>query len=323
MSPTSELRDLGATRLRISPVGLGTWAMGGGGWEFGWGPQDDARSSAAIRRALSVGINWLDTAPAYGTGHSEEVVGRSLMGLAEPPYVFTKVSLRWTPDRKIVHDLKARSIRAEVSESLRRLGIDALDLAQVHWPDPPEDIEEAWRTLAELKDKGLVRHIGVSNFDVSQMERAAQIAPVETLQPPYSLVQPEAEREILPYAHAHRIGVIVYSPMGSGLLTGTMTPERVAQFAPDDWRRRDPEFQEPRISRHLALVRLLAEIGQEHGGRSPAEVALAWTLANPHVTAAIAGARSESQVDGFAGAISLRLTRSDLDRIRDFRMEHP
>ncbi len=323
MSPVPESRDFGATGFRITPVGLGTWAIGGGGWEFAWGPQDDERSSAAIRRAVAVGMNWLDTAPAYGTGHAEEVVGRTVKGLPRAPFVFTKVSLRWTPDRRIVHSLKADSLRAEVKESCRRLGVETLDLVQVHWPDPEKDIEEGWRTLAELKDEGRVRHIGVSNFDVGQMERAAAIAPVETLQPPYSLVNPGVEEEILPYARAHGIGVIVYSPMGSGLLTGTMTPERVARLPEDDWRRRDPDFLEPRISRHRALAALLAEIGREHGGRSAAEIAIAWTLANPAVTGAIVGARSDAQVDGFAGALSLRLSSGDISRIETFRTEHP
>lgn len=316
-------RELGTTDLAITRIGLGTWAIGGGGWEFAWGPQDDERSKQAIRRAVEQGINWIDTAPAYGTGHSEELIGETLHDLPLAPQVFTKVSLRWDSDRRIVHNLKADSIRFEVGESLRRLRVNALDLAQVHWPIPEADIEEGWRTLAELKDRGLVRHIGVSNFDVGQMERAAAIAPVETLQPPYSLVHPEVEREILPYARAHRIGVIVYSPMGSGLLTGSMTPERVAHLPDDDWRRGDPEFQGARLARHRALAQLLADIGQEHGGRSSAEVAIAWTLSNPAVTGAIVGARSPQQVDGFSGALGLVLNASDLERIAAFRQQRP
>ena len=318
-----ELRELGRTGFSITPVGLGTWAIGGGGWEYAWGPQDDELSARTIRRAHEQGINWVDTAPAYGTGHAEEVVGRTVPGLAPPPRVFTKVSLRWTADRRIVHNLKAESIREEVEASRRRLRTEAIDLAQVHWPNPEPDIEEGWRALAELKDRGLVRHIGVSNFNVAQMERAAAIAPVETLQPPYSLVYPEVESEILPYARAHGIGVIVYSPMASGLLTGTMTAERVARMPSDDWRKHDPEFHEPRLSRHQALTRLLGEIGQRHGGRSSAEVAIAWTLANPAVTAAIVGGRSPRQVDGFAGGMTLRLTPGDLAQIDAFRSDHP
>ena len=219
--------------------------------------------------------------------------------------------------------LKADSIREEVKASRQRLGLDTIDLVQVHWPDPEPDIEEGWRTLAELKDQGVIRHIGVSNFDVAQMERVAAIAPVETLQPPYSLVNSGAETEILPYARAHRIGVIVYSPMGCGLLTGTISAERVARMPSDDWRCRDPEFQEPRLSRHLALAHVLADIGKRHGGRSAAEVAIAWTLANPAVTGAIVGARSPEQVEGFAGAMSLHLTTEDLQQIQAFRTEHP
>jgi len=321
--PAPERRPLGRTGLAITPVGLGTWAIGGGGWEFGWGPQDDRRSREAIDRAIAAGINWIDTAPVYGTGHAEEVVGSTLRGRSDRPLLFTKVSLRWDAQRKVVHDLRPESIRAEVEESRHRLGVDRLDLVQVHWPEPDPEIEPAWRTLAELKDRGLVAHIGVSNFDVPQLERAARIAPVETLQPPYSLVDPEVEEEILPYARDHHIGVIAYSPMGTGLLTGTMTPERVARMPPDDWRRRSREFQEPRLSRHRALADLLGEIGATHGGRSAGEVAIAWTLANPAVTGAIVGARSAEQVDGFRGALTLRLTRDDLERIARFRREHP
>ena len=317
------MKTLGRTGLPVTPVGLGTWAIGGGGWEFAWGPQDDERSSQTIRRAHERGINWVDTAPAYGTGHAEEVVGKTVEGLTPLPRVFTKVSITWTAERRITHSLKGDSIRAEVDASRRRLRTDAIDLVQVHWPEPESDIEEGWRALAELKDRGLVRHIGVSNFNVSQMERAAAIAPVETLQPPYSLVAPDVEHEILPYARAHGIGVIVYSPMGCGLLTGTMTAERVARMPADDWRRRDSEFREPRLSRHQALARILSEVGQRHGGRSAAEVAIAWTLANPAVTAAIVGGRSPEQVDGFVGAMDLALTREDLAQIDGFRSQHP
>jgi aryl-alcohol dehydrogenase-like predicted oxidoreductase len=318
-----EERELGRTGFTITSVGLGTWAIGGGGWEFGWGPQDDERSVQAIRRAHEKGITWIDTAPAYGTGHAEEVVRTAISGLDPRPRIFTKVSLRWTPDRTITHSLKAGSIREEVEASRRRLGVDTIDLVQVHWPDPEDDIEEGWRTLADLKDRGVVRHIGVSNFDVAQMERVGRIAPVETLQPPYSLVHPEVEEEILPYARTHGIGVIAYSPMACGLLSGTMTAERVARFAPDDWRRRSSDFREPHLSRNLALARLLAEIGRRHRGRSAGEVAIAWTLANPAVTGAIVGARSAEQVDGFVGAMSLRLTPEDLEEIRAFRAENP
>lgn len=317
------MRELGRTGIAITPVGLGTWAIGGGGWEFAWGPQDDQRSTQTILRAAERGINWIDTAPAYGTGHAEEVVGKAVQTVPARPRVFTKVSLKWTADRRITHSLKADSIRAEVDASRKRLRTDTIDLVQVHWPEPEGDIEEGWRTLAELKDRGLIRHIGVSNFNVEQMERAGAIAPVETLQPPYSLVAPDVEREILPYARLHGIGVIVYSPMGCGLLTGTMTAERVARMPADDWRRHDPDFREPRLSRHLALARLLGEIGKRHGGRSAAEVAVAWTLANPAVSAAIVGGRSPEQVDGFVGAMDLRLTHEDLVEIEAFRTARP
>jgi len=320
---SAERRPLGRTGIEVTSVGLGTWALGGGGWEFAWGPQDDRRSGETIDRAIAAGINWIDTAPVYGTGHSEEVIGRTLKDRPSRPHVFTKVSLRWDSQRRVTHSLKADSIRAEVNESLRRLGVESLDLVQVHWPEPEVDLEEGWRALVGLKDRGLVRHIGASNFDVPQMERAATIAPVETLQPPYSLVHPGVEREILPYAQSHGIGVIAYSPMGCGLLTGTMTPERVAAMPPDDWRRRNRDFQEPRLSRHRALASLLAEIGASHGGRTAAEVAIAWTLANPAVTGAIVGARSPAQVEGFSGALSYRLTQDDLARIDQFRRDHP
>jgi aryl-alcohol dehydrogenase-like predicted oxidoreductase len=317
------VREFGRTGLSITPVGLGTWAIGGGGWAFGWGPQDDERSVKAIRRACELGIDWIDTAPVYGLGHAEEVVRKGVAELSHRPRIFTKLSLRWGADRQIFHSLKADSVRDEVKASRKRLGVDTIDLVQVHWPDTEPDIEEGWRALAELKDQGVVRHIGVSNFNVAQMERAAAIAPVETLQPEYSLVEPAAEKEILPYARAHRIGVIAYGPMGYGLLTGAMTPERVARMPSDDWRRRNDEFKEPRLSRHLALARLLADIGKQHGGRPPAEVAIAWVLANPAVTGAIVGGRSAEQVEGFVGAMTLRLAPEDLERIQTFRAEHP
>jgi aryl-alcohol dehydrogenase-like predicted oxidoreductase len=322
MAGSVTLRPLGRTGLMVSPVGLGTWAMGGGGWEFGWGSQDDAASIAAVRRALELGINWIDTAPAYGTGHAEEVVGRALKGVEPKPLVFTKVSLRWDRARRIVHSLKRASVREEVEESLRRLGVPALDLCQVHWPNPPAEIEEGWRALAELKEEGKIRHLGVSNFSVEQIRRVQRIARVETLQPPYSIVQPEAEYTVLPYAAREGVGVIAYSPMACGLLSGTMTPERVARLPPDDWRRNDAQFREPRLTRNLALARLLGEIGQPHG-RSAGEVAIAWTLRNPAVTGAIVGARSARQVDGWAGALGFRLTDPEIRSIGEFVRSHP
>jgi aryl-alcohol dehydrogenase-like predicted oxidoreductase len=308
--------------MRITLLGLGTWAIGGGGWAFAWGPQDDKRSIDAIHRAGQLGINWIDTAPVYGTGHAEEIVAEALDQATTHPYVFTKVSFVWDSKRKIRSTQKPESIRGEVKASLKRLHVDKIDLCQVHWPDPEDEIVEGWRTLAELKDEGVLRHIGVSNFSVEQMEKVGAIAPVETLQPPYSLVHPEVENEILPYAKKHHIGVIVYSPMASGLLSGTMTAERIRKMPSDDWRRREEQFREPRLSRNLALAKLLEEIGREHEC-STAEVAIAWTLLNPAVTAAIVGARSPEQVDGFIGAADLKLSRSDFERISSFVQEHP
>src|SRR6266699_2653240 len=245
-------KQFGKTELQITPVGLGAWAMGGGQWESSWGPQDDQESIATIRRALDLGINWIDTAAVYGLGHSETIVGKAIKG-RERPYIFTKGSLVWDEHGHMGHNLKAASLRREVEASLKRLGIDIIDLYQIHWPDPDPDIEEGWSTLAALKQEGKVRHIGVSNFSVEQMQRAEKIAPVETLQPPYSLVHPNVEKEILPYSQQHQIGVIVYSPMASGLLTGKMTRARIAKLPEDDWRKRGTEFQEPRLSRNLEM----------------------------------------------------------------------
>lgn len=300
--------------MRITPIGFGAWAIGGGNWEFGWGSQDDQQSIAAIHRALDLGVNWIDTAAVYGLGRSEEVVARALEGIAQRPYVFTKCSMVWNDQREVSHSLKRDSLRRELEASLRRLKTDVIDLYQIHWPDPAPDIEEGWATLAEFKREGKVRHIGVSNFDVAQMERIGSIAPVETLQPPYSLIDRDAEREILPYAREHNIGVIVYSPMASGLLTGAITRERVAAMPEDDWRKRDPEFQEPQLSRNLELVRRLRSVGERHG-RSPGEVAIAWTLHNPAVTAAIVGGRSAAQVEGIIGVADFRLTDDEVREI--------
>ena len=247
--------------MEITRLGFGAWAIGGGEWEFGWGPQEDEESLGAIHRALELGVNWIDTAAAYGFGHSEELVGRVLQGLAEPPYVFTKCSLLEGPGRKVLHNLQRDSIMREAHASLERLGVQAIDLYQIHWPIPPEDIEQGWAALAELREQGLVRHIGVSNFSVGKLERIQQIAPVETLQPEYSLIERDAEPKLLPFAEREGIGVIVYSPMGSGMLTGAMTRERVQGLAPEDWRRRDERFNEPQLSENLALVERLARGG--------------------------------------------------------------
>ncbi|MDQ1663717.1 MAG: hypothetical protein QOJ68_3697 [Blastococcus sp.] len=307
---------LGKTGLDITRVGFGAWAIGGGGWEMGWGPQADAHSITAINRALELGVNWIDTAAAYGFGHSEQVVGHALAGLpnGQRPYVFTKASLIEGPGRTIVHSLKRDSIVREAEASLRRLGIDAIDLYQVHWPIPDNDIEEGWAAFAELQEQGLVRHIGVSNFTVEQLRRAQQIAPVETVQPPYSLIERDAEAELLPFAEREAIGVLAYSPMASGLLTGAMTRQRITQMPEDDWRKHDSNFQEPRLSGHLALVERLRTVADRHT-TTPGAVAIAWTLHNPAVDGAIVGFRRPTQVDPLVGAANLRLDANDVATI--------
>jgi aryl-alcohol dehydrogenase-like predicted oxidoreductase len=307
-------RQLGTTGLEITPVGLGAWAIGGGGWEFGWGPQEDDESIGAIHRALELGVNWIDTAAAYGFGHSERIVGRALEGLDERPFVFTKCSLLEGPGRRVEHSLKRDSILREAETSLERLGIDAIDLYQIHWPIPDEDIEEGWSALAELKQQGLLRHIGVSNFSVEQLQRIEHIAPVETLQPEYSLAVRDGEHELLPFAERTGIGVIVYSPMSSGLLTGKMTRERIHALADDDWRKDDPRFRDPQLSRHLGLVERLEAVAERHD-TTPGAVAVAWTLLNPAVDGAITGFRRPDQVDAIVPAASLELTAQDVDEI--------
>ena len=314
-----EKRQLGNSDLEITPIGLGAWAIGGGGWEFGWGPQEDKSSIAAIHEGLDRGINWIDTAAAYGLGHSEEVVARALQGRRERPYVFTKCSLVWNEGGEIGHSLKAASIRHECEESLRRLKLDTIDLYQIHWPNPDEDIEEAWTELARLKEEGKVRYLGVSNFDEKQMERALRIAPITSLQPPYSLLARQIEGEILPFAARQNIGVIVYSPMYSGLLSGKMTRGRAARFPVDDWRRRNRNFQEPLLSYNLRLVEFLREIGLRHDVTA-GEVAIAWTLQNPAVTAAIVGVRNPDQVLGIIEAGEFRLSDSEVDEIAQAQM---
>src|SRR5271154_487066 len=303
------LRTLGKTDLRITPIGIGAWAIGGGKWEFGWGAQNDSQSVAAIRAGLDRGLNWIDTAAVYGLGHSESVVGAAVRDLKIRPYIFTKCSLVWDESGNISHNLQADSIRREAEASLKRLGIDAIDLYQIHWPAwkggpesaSPGSIEEAVGAMAKLKAEGKIRHIGVSNFDAGQMQRASHVAPIVSLQPPYSLLSSEVEASILPYARQNNIGVIVYSPMASGLLSGAMTRERIAAFPQDDWRKRNPNFQEPLLSRNLLLVETLRAIGKRHSA-TPGEIAIAWTLRNPAVTGAIVGVRSPQQVSGVAGA---------------------
>lgn len=309
-----ETRQLGNSDLHISRLGIGAWAIGGGGWNGSMGPQNDADSIPAIRAALDHGLNWVDTAALYGLGHSEEMIARALKGRTPRPYVFTKCERVWDAKGNIGVSLKAESIQRECEGSLRRLQTDVIDLYQIHWPEPDEDIEEGWTELARLQKAGKVRYIGTSNFSVPQMKRAQAIAPITSLQPPYSIVTREIEKEILPYAAQQNIGVIVYSPMSAGLLTGAMTRERAANLAAEDWRRNLPNFREPLLSRNLRLVEHLREIGNRHG-RTPGEVAIAWTLHNPAVTGAIVGFRNVKQVSGIIGASEFRLSSEEMEEI--------
>ncbi len=313
-------RQLGNTDIEITPLGLGAWAIGGGGWEFGWGAQEDIASMSTIKEALNLGINWIDTAAVYGLGHSEEVVGEAIRG-RERPYIFTKCSLVWDKDRKVGNSLKANSIKRECEASLKRLRVEYIDLYQIHWPNPEPDLEEGWAAMAELKKEGKVRAIGVSNFTIEQMQRVQRIAPIDSLQPPYSLIHPDVEKDILRYCEQQNIGVIVYSPMMSGLLTGTMTKERVQNMPDDDWRKRDPEFQEPRLSRNLELAHLLTDIGFPHNV-SAGVVAVAWTLNNPAVTGAIVGGRHPRQIQGMVNAAEFRLSESEIADIQKFLESH-
>jgi aryl-alcohol dehydrogenase-like predicted oxidoreductase len=310
-------RKLGHSDMHITPVGFGAWAAGGPGWDFAWGPQDDTDSIAAIHRSLELGVNWIDTAAVYGVGHSEEIVARALREWKGPrPYIFTKCSMRWDKNGRVSKVHTAESIRQECADSLRRLKIDVIDLYQMHWP--PEDngpgLEEAWRTMADLQKEGKVRWIGVSNFDAPQIQRAEKITPVTSLQPPYSLLRRRIESEILPYCERRGIGVIVYSPMLSGLLTGAMTRERAANLPPDDWRRNNPEFREPKLSKNLELVERLRKVGARYNTTAGA-IAIAWTLRLPAVTGAIVGSRSAAQAEGVMRAGEIKLTPQDLAEI--------
>ena len=311
------MKRLGNSDLELTPIGVGAWAMGGGAWAFSWGPQDDRESIAAIHTALDGGVNWIDTAAVYGLGHSEQVVAQAIATCSPRPYVFTKCERNWNEKGEIIKCLKAASVRKECEDSLRRLKVDVIDLYQIHWPDPDEDVEEAWSTLARLKEEGKVRWIGVSNFNIDQMERCRKIAPITSLQPPYSAISPEVEREILPYCQQHNIGVISYSPMKSGLLTGKMTRERVANLPPDDFRRRALAFQEPNLSRNLALAEVMRSIGQRHG-RSAGEAAIAWVLRNSAITGAIVGMRSAEQARGVLGALEFHLSAEEIAEIAAF-----
>jgi aryl-alcohol dehydrogenase-like predicted oxidoreductase len=322
-STSLSLRTLGNSDLHLTPIGFGAWAIGGGNWEFAWGPQDDQESVAAIHRALDLGVNWIDTAAIYGLGHSEEMVGQAIKSHSGPkPLIFTKCSMRWHEDRSIYRSLKAGSLAEELEASLRRLGVETIDLYQIHWPNPEEEIEEGWEALARFKEQGKIRWIGVSNFSVEQMKRAQKIAPITSLQPPYSMLRQAIEVEVLPFAQDNGIGVINYSPMSSGLLTGAMTAERVAAFPADDWRRRAVEFNEPRLTRNLRLVDLLREIGSSHDV-TPGVVAVAWTLYHPAITAAIVGGRSGKQVEGLIPALDFRLSDDEYGRINRFLADNP
>ncbi|HQR33436.1 MAG TPA: aldo/keto reductase [Blastocatellia bacterium] len=304
-------KQLGNSDLQLTPLGIGAWAMGGAGWAFAWSQQDDNDSISAIHAALDAGMNWIDTAAVYGLGHSEEVVAKALAGRANKPYVFTKCERTWNEERQIVKSLKGDSIRRECEVSLRRLNVDVIDLYQIHWPEPDEDVEEGWETLAKLKEEGKVRWVGVSNFNADQLCRAQKIAPITSLQPPYSLIRREIEAEVLPFCAVHNVGVIAYSPMGSGMLTGAMTRERVEQLPEDDWRRRSPQFQEPLLTRNLNIAEKLKEIAARHN-RTAGEAALAWVLANPTVTGAIVGVRNAEQVSGIIGAMEFRLNPDEV-----------
>ncbi|HEV8042468.1 MAG TPA: aldo/keto reductase [Bryobacteraceae bacterium] len=316
------LRRLGQSDLQITPIGIGAWAIGGGSWEFAWGPQDDKESIAAIHAGLDRGINWIDTAAVYGLGHSETIVGRAVKHRPVPPFIFTKCSLIWDGSGNVSHSLQAASIRREAEASLKRLGVEAIDLYQIHWPawkgDPesasPGSIEEAVGAMAELKAAGKIRNIGVSNFTAAQMQRAQNVAAITSLQPQYSLLARDVEFTILPFAQEHHIGVVVYSPMASGLLSGAMTRERIAVLPEDDWRKRSPNFQEPLLSRNLRLVETLRAVAKRCHA-TPGEVAIAWTLQNAAVTGAIVGVRSAQQVSGVARAADLELSADDMLQI--------
>jgi aryl-alcohol dehydrogenase-like predicted oxidoreductase len=312
-----ETRKLGNSDLQITRVGFGAWAIGGPGWEFAWGPQDDSDSIAAIHAALEIGVNWIDTAAVYGMGHSEEIVANALKSWrGARPYVFTKCVLRWDAQGKITPNHSAASIRQECEDSLRRLQIDTIDLYQMHWPprDTGPALEEAWTAMHELQKAGKVRWIGVSNFDVAQMRRAQSIAPVTSNQPPYSIVRRAVEAEVLPYCQQQGIGTISYAPMASGLLSGGMTRERAAALPVDDFRSRNPEFRDPRLTKNLQLVERLRRVGARHD-RGPGEVAIAWVLRHPAITGAIVGARNAQQAKSIMRAGDLKLSAEEIAEI--------
>lgn len=314
-----QTKRLGNSDMFLSPLGIGAWAIGGAGWAFSWSSQDDRDSVKAIHAALDAGMNWIDTAAVYGLGHSEEIVAQALNSYTgKRPFVFTKCGRNWNQERQIQKDLRPASLRQECEDSLRRLQVETIDLYQIHWPEPDEAVEEGWATLAALQTEGKVRWIGVSNFNVQQLERVQAIAPVTSLQPPFSLVRPEVELATLPYTAQNQIGVLAYSPMGSGLLTGAMTHHRVACLPQDDWRVRNPHFQEPLLTRNLKIAEKLGEIAERHG-RTAGEAALAWVLHHPAITAAIVGIRTPEQVAGICGALEFRLSEDEIGEIESFR----
>ena len=315
-----KISQLGSSDMWLTPIGFGAWAIGGGDWAMSWGPQDDNASIAAIHKAIDLGVNWIDTAAIYGLGHSEEIVGKAVKESHVKPFIFTKCGMVWNKKREIKRTLL--EIRRECEDSLRRLHVEVIDLYQIHWPVEDQDLEMGWTTMADLKREGKVRHIGVSNFSPSQMERCLEIAPIVSLQPPYSMLNRAVEAEILPFCLGHSIGVINYAPMHSGLLTGAMTKERVDNLPPDDFRRKARNYQEPYLSRNLAIADFLKQIGARHGVTAGV-IAIAWTLANPAITAAIVGGRSPEQVAGVWPAAKFRLSKDEMQEIQAFLEAHP
>lgn len=314
-----QIRQLGDTNLKLTTVGLGTWAMGGP-WQFGWGPQDDDEAIATISASLDAGINWIDTAPIYGLGHSEELVGKALKQTSHKPIIATKCSLLWNDKKEKVSCLKAESIRQECHDSLERLEIETIDLYQIHWPEPEEDIEQAWEEMAKLAKEGKIRYLGVSNSNVEQIKRLQEIHPVDSLQPPYSMIHREVEDELLTYCADNKIGVVAYSPMQRGLLTGKFSPERLASLPLDDHRRRNPDFHEPQFTATLELVEKLRPIA-ERNGRTLAQLSISWVLRRPEVTAAIVGARKPEQILETAPASDWDLDKEDIEQIEQLLTE--
>ena len=313
-------RRLGWTDLNLSVIGFGSWALGGSGWMYSWGPQDDKDSIDAIRRAIDLGVNWIDTAAIYGLGHSEEIVGKAIKGLSQKPIIATKCGRVYDEDGNIYGNLTRESIRKEVEASLRRLQVNVIDLYQIHWPDPEEYIEEAWATMADLVKEGKVRYIGVSNFNVSQMERISKIHPIASLQPPYSMFRRDIEKEILPYCKKNNIGVVVYSPMQKGLLTGKYNAETVAQLPPDDHRRNDPMFKEPQLSINIEFIEKIKGLAEKYG-RTSAQLAIAWVLRRPEITSAIVGIRHPSQIEEIVPASDWNLSEEDIKLIDEWLKE--